>query len=230
MKRTVVLAISVMMAWVTVSAQSAIELAKKQKELNEINMKMLNAKPSKDAKKQAKALKKEGWAPVGSSKAIEKQITEDQLLSEVLMIDESGNPTRRYIQHSATAVAGTQNAAYAAARAACQTEIAAILATKVAGAMQQKIDNQQSSAISATTIDKFHERTKSIIDACLTHMVPGMNIYRVLANNNYESQVTISYDKMELINRLKRYMQQYLEMEGDEELNDIVDQVLSQDI
>ena len=61
-------------------------------------------------------------------------------------------------------------------------------------------------------------------------MVPGMNIYRVLANNNYESQVTISYDKMELINRLKRYMQQYLEMEGDEELNDIVDQVLSQDI
>lgn len=35
-------------------AQSAIELAKQQRELDKVNMDMLNAKPSKDAKKQAK--------------------------------------------------------------------------------------------------------------------------------------------------------------------------------
>lgn len=42
-------------------AQSAIELAKQQRELDKVNMDMLNAKPSKDAKKQAKQRTKDGW-------------------------------------------------------------------------------------------------------------------------------------------------------------------------
>ena len=227
MKKMIVMVAAAMFAGVTVNAQSALELAKQQKELNEINMKMLNAKPSKDAKKQAKKLVKDGWMVVGSGKSIEKQLTSDQLLAEELMADENGNPVKRFIQHSSTAVAGTQNAAYATARATCQSEIAAMIETKIAGAMQQKIDNAQTSAINATTVSKFHERVKSIIDASLSHAQAGLNIYRVLPNNNYESQVTISFDKKELAAQLKRKMQQQLEQEGDDELDDIVDDVMT---
>ena len=53
MKKLIAMVIVAMMASTAVIAQSSIELAKQQRELNEINMKMLNAKPSKDAKKQA---------------------------------------------------------------------------------------------------------------------------------------------------------------------------------
>ena len=60
----------------TMSAQSAKELAKQQQELNEINLKMLNSKPTKDAKKQEKKLAKEGWCVPAGSKTIAKQITE----------------------------------------------------------------------------------------------------------------------------------------------------------
>ena len=234
MKKMIVMVVMAVVASATVNAQSAAELAKQQKELNSINMKMLNAKPSKDAKKRAKKLTKEGWMVVGSGKSIEKQITDDQLLAEELMADENGSPTKRFIQHSSTAVAGTQNAAFATARATCQSEIAAMIETKIAGAMQQKIDNAQSSAINATTVSKFHERVKSIIDASLTNARAGLNIYRVLQNNNYESQVTISFDKKELAARFKtdnaalfEWSVQQLEQEGDDELNDVVDVVMA---
>lgn len=211
----------------TVFAQSATELAKQQRELNEINAKMLNAKPTKDARKQAKELKKNGWMVPAGDKAIEKQLTESQLRGEELMTDEGGNTCKRYIQHTAGQVAGTYNAAYAAARNAAMVELAATMKTQIAAAMQSKLDNAQSSAISAVTVDKFNQRAKSIIDECLTNSIPTLSIYRVLPNNNYEVQVRVAFDKKELSARLKRKMRQELEQEGDE-LNNIVDEVLAE--
>lgn len=207
-------------------AQSAAELAKQQKELNEINMKLLNAKPSKDAKKQEKQLVKQGWMVPAGSKTIGKQITESQLLGEELMADEAGNPVKRYIIRSAQSVAGTFNAGVAAARANAQVELAAMLETKIAAAMENKLDNNQTSAINAHTVEKFHERAKSIIDACLTNTTTVLSIYRVTPQNNYEVQLQVAFDKKELTARLKRQIQKELEQEGDEDLNDIVDSVI----
>lgn len=218
------------MGVVTVSAQSAKQLAKEQQELNEINMKFLKDKPSKDARKQEKALIKEGWMVPAGSKTIARQITETQLLGEELMADENGNPTKRYIIRSAQSVAGTFNAGVATARANAQVELAAMLETKVAAAMETKLDNQQNSAISVVTVEKFHERAKSIIDASLKNTRTVLSIYRITSNNNYEVQLQLAYDKKALSTLLKKKLHDELEKEGDEDLNDIVDDVLNGDL
>lgn len=218
------------MGTVAVSAQNAKQLAKEQQELNEINMKLLNSKPSKDAKKQEKTLTKEGWMVPAGGKTIAKQITETQLLGEELMADENGNPTKRYIIRSAQSVAGTFNAGVAAARANAQVELAAMLETKVAAAMETKLDNQQNSAISAVTVEKFHERAKSIIDASLKNTRTVLSLYRITSGNNYEIQLQVAYDKKVLSTLLKKKMHEELEKEGDEDLNDIVDDVLNSDM
>lgn len=217
--------IAVAMVSCVTFAQSAADLAKQQRELNEINMKMLNAKPTKDAKAQAKQLTKAGWVVPAGEKSIAKQLTESQLLGEELMTDEEGGITKRFIQHTASQVSGTYNTGYAAARNAAIVELAAALRTQVGAAMQQKADNQQTSAINAVTVDKFNQRARAIVDATLTNSRPVVALYRVLSNNNYEVQVRIAFDKKELSARLKRTMQKELEQEGDE-LNDIVDEVL----
>lgn len=217
--------IAVAMVSCVTFAQSAADLAKQQRELNEINMKMLNAKPTKDAKKQAKQYTKDGWVVPAGEKTIEKQLTESQLLREELMTDEEGGITKRFIQHTASQVSGTYNTGYAAARTAAIVELAAALRTQVAAAMQQKADNQQTSAINAVTVDKFNQRAKAIVDATLTNARPVVAMYRVLPNNNYEVMVGIAFDKKELSARLKRTMQKELEQEGDE-LNGVVDEVL----
>lgn len=217
MKKILSFVAAIMIA-TTATAQTAMELARQQKELNAINMKMLNAKPTKQANKQAKELKAEGWTVPAGDIDIAQQVTRSQLYSAELTIDESGNVTKRYIMQTAQQTAG--NSGYAAA----QTELAAMLKTELVTAMQQKLDNSQSNALTATTIDKFNQRSRMIVDQTLTNAIPVLAIYRRLPNNNFEVQVRIAFDKKELIARIKRNMQQELEKEGDK-LYDIVDAV-----
>lgn len=223
MKKILSFVAAIMIA-TTATAQTAMELARQQQELNAINMKMFNAKPTKQAKKQAKELKAEGWTVPAGDIDIAQQVTRSQLYSAELTTDESGNVTKRYIMQTAQQTAGTYNSGYAAARAAAQTELAAMLKTELVTAMQQKLDNSQSNALTATTIDKFNQRSRMIVDQTLTNAIPVLAIYRRLPNNNFEVQVRIAFDKKELIARIKRNMQQELEKDGDK-LYDIVDAV-----
>ncbi len=216
--------VAALMIATTATAQTAMELARQQQELNAINMKMLNAKPTKQAKKQAKELKAEGWTVPAGDVDIAQQVTRSQLYSAELTTDESGNVTKRYIMQTAQQTAGTYNSGYAAARAAAQTELAAMLKTELVTAMQQKLDNSQNNALTATTIDKFNQRSRMIVDQTLTNAIPVLAIYRRLPNNNFEVQVRIAFDKKELIARIKRNMEQELEKDGDK-LYDIVDAV-----
>lgn len=212
--------VAALMIATTATAQTAMELARQQQELNAINMKMLNVKPTKQAKKQAKELKAEGWTVPAGDIDIAQQVTRSQLYSAELTTDESGNVTKRYIMQTAQQTAGTYNSGYAAA----QTELAAMLKTELVTAMQQKLDNSQNNALTATTIDKFNQRSRMIVDQTLTNAIPVLAIYRRLPNNNFEVQVRIAFDKKELIARIKRNMQQELEKDGDK-LYDIVDAV-----
>lgn len=227
MKKMILMVAAVLMTSTAVNAQSAIELARQQKELNDINRKMLNQKPTKDAKKQAKELKKEGWVVPAGELSIEQQLTNSQLYSAELMADENGAPTKRFIMQTAIQTAGSYNSGYAAARTAAMTELAGLLKTEIVSAFQQKLDNAQNSSINATTVDKFNQRTKGIIDQALTNSISCVKIYRRLPNNNFEVQVQLAFDKKELAARLKRNMQKELEQEGDEELGGIVNDVLS---
>lgn len=207
-------------------AQTAAELAKQQRELNETHMKLVNAKPSKAAKKQAKQLKSDGWTVPAGTSGIEQQLTRSQLYGEELTVDENGNTVKRYMVQTSIQTAGTYNAAYAAARTAALTELAAMLKTELVSAMQQKMDNEQSSTISAVTVDKFNERSRAIIDMKLTNSIPVLAIYRRLPNRMFEVQVGIAFDRKELAARIKRNMKKELEEEGDK-LNDIVDAILA---
>lgn len=227
MKKMILMVAAVLMTSTAVNAQSAIELAKQQKELNDINRKMLNQKPTKDAKKQAKELKKEGWLVPAGELSIEQQLTKSQLMGEELMADENGAPTKRFIMQTGLQTSGSFNAGYAAARTAAMTELAGLLKTEIVSAFQQKLDNAQNSSIDATTVDKFNQRTKGIIDQALTNSITCLKIYRRLPNNNFEVQVRLAFDKKELAARIKRNMQKELEKEGDEELGGIVNDVLS---
>ena len=190
-------------------------------------MKLLNAKPSKDARKQEKDLIKEGWKVPAGGKTIAKQITEVQLLREELMADEAGNSVKRYIIRTAQSVAGTFDAGVSAASGSARAALAASLETKLVAAMETKIDNQQTSAITANTVEKFHERAKSIVEACLTNTNTVLTIYQVTKDGMYNVQVQIAFDKKELSARLKRNIQKELEQEGDDDLNGIVDSVLN---
>lgn len=227
MKKMILMVAAVLMTSTAVQAQSAAELSKQQKELNDINRKMLNLKPTKDAKKQAKEFTKQGWTVPAGELSIEQQLTTAQLYGAELMADENGAPTKRYILQTGIQTASSYNVAFAAARTAIQTELGASIKSEIVSAFQQKLENEQNSGISATTVDKFSQRTKGIIDQALTNSITCVKVYRRLPNNNFEVQVQLAFDKKELAARIKRNMQKELEQEGDAAYNGVVDDVLS---
>lgn len=184
-------------------AQDAKDLAKKQMELNEINMKLINAKPTKEAKKQAKVLTRQGWEVPAGQPSIERQITKMQLYQAELMTDGNGNPTTRYITHSAQQTAGTYNAGYAAARATAQAEVASTIKTSIFSTLDMALGNNQGDAVTAASVDVLKTKTKMIVDEVLTGSIPLLVAYRRLPNNNFEVQFGLAYDKMELSSRLK---------------------------
>ena len=206
-------------------AQSATELAEQQRKLNEIQMKMLNMKPSKSAIKEAKALKKQGWEVPAGEMDLALQITKAQLMGEELMTDEEGNITKRYFQHTAIATSGTFNTGFAAARANALAEVASMMKTELVAAWEAKHDNSQNASTSVTANEKYHQRMRGIVDETITNAIPTVKAYRRL-NNNFEVQVRMAFDKKELGARLKRALQKELEEEGDS-LNAIVDEMLS---
>lgn len=203
-------------------AQNATELAKRQMEQNSVYRKLLETKPTKSAKKLAKEYKKEGWKVPAGSKSMEQQITESQLYSEELTVDENGLTVKRFMVQTGIQTAGTYNAGFASARTAAMVELGSLLKTRIMSAMQERLDNMQSNAITSATIEKFNQRSKAIVDAALTRSILLLAIYRNAPNNLFEVQVTLAFDKKELAARMKRQMQQQLEAEGDE-LNGVVD-------
>lgn len=226
MKKLMTIIAMIMAVVTTTNAQSAVELAKKQMELNKLNAKILkDEKPNAQAKKEARRLKKEGWMVQAGAKAMENQFMEAQNMETTLMSDGTDDMVKRYILQSGTAVGGTYTAAYNQSLMGAQQSISQLLETKIASAMQSKVDNQQTSAITTVTVDKFNQRAKAISQAVLTRAQTVVSIYRVLPNHNYEVQLRLAYDKKEFAAQLKRKLQQELEAEGDE-LNSVVDDAL----
>jgi hypothetical protein len=226
MKKMLLTLVTMLAMTVGVSAQSAIELAKQQKELNKVNREILNQKPVKDARKEAKKLRKEGWKVPAGEMPIEKQISQSLLYRQELMAGEHGTPTTRYIMRTGIATGGSYNVAHAMARASALNEVAGLLNTEIVGAWQLKQDNRQESQSKTLTNDQFNQRVKAIVEQTLTNIQPFMAIYRMVGDN-FEVQVSVAADKKEIAARLKQKLQQELEDEGDE-LLELVDERIKQ--
>lgn len=197
--------------------EDAMNIAAAQSQLDEINKKKLNEKATKDAKKEAKKLVKAGWlVPVGEL-SIEKQILRSHIMKETRMYtDDSHKRTRlRYVMGTGNNIGGTYNAAFNSAHNQALEKIASSLKTRLVKISQSKVDNQQTSAVAANSVDKSLSRSKAIVDQCLTNLITVCTIYKVNKQNFYEVQVEVAFDMEELKARMEAIAKGELEDEGD---------------
>lgn len=213
MRRTIFF-VTVFSLGLTLNAQNALELAKAKKQLNKANLELLEQKPTKEAKKSAKVLKKEGWQVPAGKRDIASQITTVQLLSVEQMADTEGNPIDRFLIQEGKSIAGSYNVARDHARIMAMTSIASALETKILAALQTAAENKQSTSITTTSLDQFRQKGKMIIDACLTNIQIPLTIFRI-TNQMYEVSLQVACDKKELSKRLAKKIQQELELELD---------------
>ena len=159
-----------------------------QKDEKVIN-KDLQKKAIKEARKEAKALAKEGFkTPVGKL-PLDKQL--ENSWEKQMEIDMNGNPYW-YIA-TARVIGGNQSAAAMQATNTAKIDIAGQVQTKVTQLIESKVANDDMGQEEAASLSSAVAAGKSIISGTLGRTIPLVEVYRTLPNKNVEVMVAIGY-------------------------------------
>lgn len=174
----------------SVSAQSTREQVNARKDNVKASRKELNEKASKDARKEAKNMTKEGWQVAPGALPIEKQLDKSYMMQYEQ--DDYGYP--KYIMGEAMSPAQNYDAAKMQALELAKQNLAGQIQTEVAALIENTVANNQLEPEEAASITKSMMASKSLITQSIGRVVTVVEVYRTLSNKNKEVLVRIAYN------------------------------------
>ncbi|WP_020533858.1 hypothetical protein [Flexithrix dorotheae] len=200
-----------------VIAVSAVNISFAQSDLKKKDLKAI-----KSAKKQAKKMKKEGWAVAPGSLPMEKAL--ERSWSMLLATNEQGN--KKFIDADGNAVAESKSAADLQALELAKLNIAGQLETQVAALIEASVANQQLSREEAASVTKVVAGSKNMIKNTIGNIDPVYKVYRDVGSKNVEVQLKIFYNYDQAMTGAKKVIRNKLEEETNiihEKLDNILD-------
>lgn len=154
--------------------------------------------PSKEAKKEAKSLMKEGWSPVLNGQPMEVQIERCYQLQSMLMEDAEGHPEARYLIATAEAKDKNADIAVTKARTLCEAQVAQSLQAVITSLIEHEVATRQHSATEAETAEEVKQRTEMMSKASLQKCKVVRHFTRKDADGYAVVQMTLALDKTKL--------------------------------
>jgi hypothetical protein len=168
----------------------------------------LKEKASKQARKEAKKYKKEGFYVAPGALPLDKQL-ENAWLKQYEK-DDKGFP--RYIVESGNSVAETQTAAKLQANETAKLNIAGAITTSVAALIENNIANMQLNNEDAASVTKTVAAAKNLIAQELGRTLPLVEIYKKIGKN-VEADIRLAYDYANAMETAKKVIRKQLEDE-----------------
>lgn len=203
------------------NAQDAKDLQKERKEIRKASMEELNEKVSKDAKKEAKRLKKEGWITTPGTLPLEKQLN----TSYLMQMERDNSMYPMYIMAEAMSVGENYDAAKMQASELAKLQLAGKMQTEITALIENSIGNQQLSKDEASSLTQTVNASKGLISQKIGRVIVVVECYRVKANQNKEVLVRIAYNSNMAKAAAKQAIQEELK-DKNEELHNKLDEVL----
>ena len=197
---------------ITVSAQISKEQLQERKELQKMAKNELKQKASKDARKEAKRLQKDGWQIAPGSLPIEKQL--DRVYIMKYEIDDDMFP--KWIMGEAMSIGENYDAAKIQAIALAKQNLAGEIQTEVTALLENSVDNKQLSAEQAASLAKTISAGKQLISQNIGRTITVIEMYRTLQNKNKEVRVQIAYNSKMAKEAAKKALRDDLEKQGDD--------------
>ena len=195
----------------TMTAQSAKEIAKERKAFIKVSKSELNDKASKAARKEAKRLKKEGWATAPGALPLDKQLDRSYLMQ--YQFDENMYP--KYIMGEGMSIGGNYDAAKMQALELAKQNLAGQIQTEITALIENTVANKQLSAEEAASITQSVMASKNLISQSIGRTIPVVEAYRTLSNKNKEVLVRIAYNSEMAKEAAKDIVRKDLEQRGD---------------
>ncbi len=223
MKRLfLVMLISLSMFSMGYAQQEYKEFMKERKAMNKLTRDDLNTKVSKDARKEAKRLKKEGWRVAPGALPLEKQLDKAYIMQSEMDYT-TGFP--KFIRGNATAVGQNYEAAKIQAMSLAKLDLAGNISTEIAGLIDNRLGNKETTPGAATSTVESVMASKNLIAQDIGRTIVVLEVYRELNTKNKEVRVMIFYNAEMAKEVAKKTIREDLEKKSDK-LAEQLDQIL----
>lgn len=190
MKRFFLVVITAMMCGATLFAQSYEDIRREREVIRKMSKSELNEKASKEAKKEAKRLNKEGWLAAPGALPIERQLDRSYMMQ--MEYDEDMFP--KYIMGEAMSLGSNYDAAKLQATAIAKQNIAEKIQSEVAALITTEAANEQISEDEVNSFVKTVNASKQIISQNIGRVVDVIEIYRIVPGKKKEVRIMIAYN------------------------------------
>ncbi len=211
MKKNLLIMVAFLASVTICCAQSTKEQMKERMELYKMGKEELNQKASKDARKEAKKLEKEGWLIAPGALPIAKQL--DRVYIMKYEVDDDMFP--KWIMGEAMSIGENYDAAKMQALALAKQNLAGEIKTEVTALIENNVDNKQLSAEEAASVTKSISGGMQRIEQSIGRTVTVTEMYRTLKNKNKEVRVQIAYNAKMAKEAAKKAVRDDLEKEGE---------------
>lgn len=151
------------------------------------------AKVMADAKKEAKAMAKDGWKVIGGDADLVSQLDLGMKMAYVLMEGMDGEPTSRYLLASSEASSSNAQIARKTARAQCEAQLVNALSSHVEGMVDHMMKNRQLSATEAETQEEMTAKLMSSAKGTLSQVKPVLHVEKKDGNKT-KVRIQLAYD------------------------------------
>lgn len=203
--------------------KTAKEIYEERKELAKLSKKALGEKASKEARKEAKRLKKQGWLIAPGALPLEKQLDKSYLMQ--YEFDENGY--QKFLMGEAISTGENYDGAKMQALELAKQNLAAQVQTEITALVENQVANSQLSAEEAASVTKSVMSSKNLISQSIGRTITVMEVYRTIEKNkNKEVLIRIAYNSEMAKQAAKNAIRKSLEEESDELSKDL-DKILN---
>lgn len=218
---SVVLALAVI---VPVQAQDDVKpkkLRKEAKKVEKMAVKDIKSKAVKEARKEGKRLKKQGYVVFPGSLPIEKQLEKIW----IRQYEENPDGSSKYLIADGNGVGKTQTAAEMQAVEAAKLQLAGQISNEINQIIEAKIVNDQISREEGNSLSKFIAGSKNYIVQNLTYVRPGFKLYRNMGKKDIEVTVKVYYNAEEAFAAAEKALEAKARADLEEEADVLIDEI-----
>ncbi|MCQ2256572.1 MAG: hypothetical protein MJZ41_01100 [Bacteroidaceae bacterium] len=202
-------------------AQNSKEITKERREIRKLSKAEFNEKASKDARKEAKRLTKEGWQAAPGALPMEKQLDKSYLMQQEY--DEDLFP--KYLMGEAMSIGENYDAAKMQALELAKQNLAGQIQTEVTALIENTVANKQLQPEEAASVVQSVSAGKNLISQSIGRVLTVVEVYRTVSNKNKEVLVRIAYNAEMAKAAAKQAVREDLEKKG-EDLHNKLDKLL----
>ena len=203
------------------NAQSASDyeaFIKERKAISAWSKEQMREKVTRDVKKEAKKLEKEGWKVLPGALPMERQLIRSYEMQYELDMT-SGLP--KYISGDASSIGDIYDAAKMQASALAKINMAGNIQTEVVAIIQNEVGNNQLSQTQASSFAESVMGGKQFIAQSIGRTIPIVEMYRDLPKKKKEVRLVLLYNAEMAMEAAKNAIKEDMKKTA----NELVDQV-----